>query len=160
MKILTSRFGAIEIDETAVLTFPSGLLGFPRFTRWVLLDHDREAPFQWLQAVDRGDLAFIVMDPLLVKPDYRIAIAPREVADLGEAAGEDYRVFVILTVPSPDPARVTANLRGPLVLNRRTGLGKQIVLTEDLPTRYPVFPATADQPVGLERPVPVGASGR
>lgn len=160
MKVYTSRFGEIDVGEDHILTFPAGIIGFPQFTRCVLIDHEREAPFRWLQALDDGELAFIVMDPLLVKPDYRIVLPPREVAELGEGASGDFSVYAILTVPSPDPSRVTANLRGPIILNRRTRLGKQIVMTEELPTRYPLFPATADQPSGSAQPMPVGAGGR
>jgi len=50
-------------------------------------------------------------------------------------------LVVILTIPSDDPSAVTANLRGPLLMNPRTRLCKQLVLTEDYPTRYPVFSA-------------------
>jgi flagellar assembly factor FliW len=38
-----------------------------------------------------------------------------------------------------DPAGVTANLLGPLVINNRTGRGRQLVLsTSDYSARHPV----------------------
>jgi len=52
---------------------------------------------------------------------------------------DELGLAVILTIPSDDPSAVTANLRGPLLLNLRTRLCKQLVLSEDYPTRYPVF---------------------
>ena len=118
MKVQTSRFGEIEVDEANVLTFPAGLIGFPSMTRYALRDHEGDMPFQWLQSLDSGDLAFIVMNPSLVKIDYRVAVGPQDIGDLGESKAEDLTLWVILTVPSPDPNRITANLRGPITIFR------------------------------------------
>jgi flagellar assembly factor FliW len=56
---------------------------------------------------------------------------------------EDLSTAVILTIPSNDPAHITANLRGPLLMNPRTRLCKQVVLSDEVPTRHPLFPVTA-----------------
>jgi flagellar assembly factor FliW len=37
---------------------------------------------------------------------------------------------------------MTANQRGPLLMNRRTKLCKQLVLSDEFPTRHPLFPTT------------------
>lgn len=139
MRVQTSRFGEIEVDEANVVTFSAGIIGFPSMTRYVLRDHDRDMPFQWLQSLDNGDLAFIVMNPTLVTMDYRVALGPQEIADLGSSNADDLTLWVILTVPSPDPNRITANLQGPIIINTKTHYGKQLVLREEHPTRYPLF---------------------
>jgi flagellar assembly factor FliW len=154
MKIMTNRFGEIEFKDEVMLTFTSGIIGFPNATRYLVLDHDRDVPFKWLQAVDEGDLAFVIMDPALFKPDYRMTVEPDELVELGVAEGDELITFVILTIPSADPRRITANLQGPVVVNRRTRLAKQIILREELTTRYPVFPdettkAPADEPLPM-----------
>lgn len=150
MRATTDRFGEIEVSEEAILRFPSGVIGFPRSFRYVLLDHDRHAPFKWLQSLDEAGLAFVVMDPARFKPDYRVEVAPEELAELEPAEGDELVLLVILTVPAADPGRVTANLRGPLVVNARTKLAKQLVLKEDMPIRHPLYPrsgrARADEP--------------
>jgi flagellar assembly factor FliW len=156
MKIVTSRFGEIEFKDEVMLTFTSGILGFPNATRYVVLDHDRDVPFKWLQSVDDGGLAFVIMDPGFFKPDYRVTVEPDELAELGVAKEDEVIVFVILTIPSSDPRRITANLQGPVVVNRRTRLAKQLILREELTTRYPVFPdETSHQPA--DEPVPLAA---
>ncbi len=137
-----------------MLTFTSGIIGFPSATRYVVLDHDREVPFKWLQSVDQGELAFVIMDPTLFKPDYRVTVEPDELEELGMSEGDELITFVILTIPSSDPHRITANLQGPVVVNRRTRLAKQLILREELTTRYPVFPdetsrASANEPLPL-----------
>lgn len=140
MKVTTTRFGDIEFRDDMVLTFPSGLIGFPGATRYLILDHDRQAPFKWLQSVDDGALAFVIMDPAVFKPDYRVTVGPDCLAELGRAKENDLVMFVILTIPSDDPTRMTANLRGPILVNPRTRLAKQVILQEEWPVRYPLFP--------------------
>lgn len=136
------RFGTLDIDEDSVLTFPSGLLGFPESHRYVMLDHDTEAPFKWLQSLDEPDLAFVIIDPDLLLADYHIGVSGDVLAEVQGSEGADLSTAVILTIPSEDPGRMTANLRGPLLMNQRTKLCKQLVLSDEFPTRHPLFPAT------------------
>lgn len=160
MKVQTSRFGEIDCRPEAVLTFPNGIIGFPNAKRFVILDHDREAPIKWLQSVDMGHLAFVVMDPTLFKSDYQVQITPDAVGELAYREQDDLALMVILTIPSSDPATITANLRGPVIVNSRTRLAKQLVLNEELPTRHHLFPEQARQTAVVDSPEPVGAGGR
>ncbi len=140
MKFSTTRFGGLEVDDRSLLTFPSGILGFPDWTRYVILDHDTDAPFKWLQCVEQPNLAFVIIDPVLFKPDYQIQLGAEALAEIQAAPGQqDLTIAVILTIPSDDPNRITGNLRGPLVMNPQSRLCKQVVLSEDCPTRYPLF---------------------
>jgi flagellar assembly factor FliW len=136
----------LDIAEEALLTFPSGILGFAEWTRYVLLDHDTEAPIKWLQCVENPELAFVVLDPVLFKPDYQVALGEDALAELESREGDDLSVVIILTIPSEDPTRVTANLRGPLVMNHRTRRCKQLVLSDDIPTRHPLFDTAVSRP--------------
>jgi flagellar assembly factor FliW len=139
----SSRFGTLDIDEDSVLTFPSGLLGFPEIRRYVLLDHDTEAPFKWLQSLDDPAVAFVIIDPDLLLTDYHIGVSGDMLAELQGSEEDELSTAVILTIPSDDPGRMTANLRGPLLMNQRTKLCKQLVLSDEFPTRHPLFPVTA-----------------
>jgi flagellar assembly factor FliW len=141
MHIASTRFGSMNVPAEALLTFPSGLLGFPDWTRYVMLDHDTDAPFKWLHCMDEASLAFVVIDPALFNPNYQITISPEARIEVEGSETDGLSFLVILTIPSDDPSAVTANLRGPLLMNPRTRLCKQLVLTEDYPTRYPVFSA-------------------
>jgi flagellar assembly factor FliW len=144
MKFASTRFGNLEVDDRTILTFPTGILGFPDRTKYVILDHDTEAPFKWLHCVEQADLAFVIIDPVLFKPDYRVAPSQDALAEIQATRDQDLVIAVLLTIPSDDPGRVTANLRGPLVMNPDSRLCKQVVLSEDCPTRYPLF--TAERP--------------
>jgi flagellar assembly factor FliW len=144
MKFASTRFGNLEVDDRTILTFPTGILGFPDQTKYVILDHDTEAPFKWLHCVEQADLAFVIIDPALFKPDYCVSPGQDDLAEIEATRGQDLVIAVLLTIPSDDPGRVTANLRGPLVMNPDSRLCKQLVLSEDCPTRYPLF--TLEQP--------------
>lgn len=159
MRVTTDRFGEIEVSAEAVIRLPAGVIGFPRSCRYVLLDHDRHAPFKWLQSLDEPSLAFVVMDPARFKPDYRVEVAPEELVELDLAEGDELVLLVILTIPPADPGRVTANLRGPLVINARTRLAKQLVLKDSVPIRHPLYPQT-DRARTAEPAVPAAAGGR
>jgi flagellar assembly factor FliW len=139
----SSRFGQLNIDDDKVLTFPAGLLGFPESRRYVLLDHDTEAPFKWLQSLDEPAVAFVIIDPDLLLADYRIEVSGEAMAEVHGSEADELSTAVILTIPSDDPGRMTANLRGPLLMNQHTKLCKQLVLSDEYPTRHPLFPATA-----------------
>ena len=145
MKCQSTRFGTFELKDDSVLVFPSGILGFPDWTKYVLLDHDTDAPFKWLQCTEEPQLAFVVLDPAFFKPDYQIQVPLDALIEIQKVDSDELSVVTILTIPSHDPGAVTANLRGPLVMNHRTRLCKQLVLSEDLPTRYPLFADAAVQ---------------
>jgi flagellar assembly factor FliW len=138
----TTRFGELSIPDADLYAFPSGLPGFPGLTRFVLLPNPAGGPFQWLQSADRPDLAFVVCDPLLFAPDYRVEVRAEDLEPIGlKDAGEGF-VLAILSVPA-DPSKMTANLLGPLVFNPGTMKARQVVLAKrgtDL-ARTPVFGA-------------------
>ncbi len=125
MRVATKAFGEIEVDELQRIRFPAGILGFEELRDWVLLDAARP-PFYWLQSVDRVEVAFVLIDPLLLRPDYDPAADPAELAELGISRPEDQLVFAIVTIPE-DPSRMTANLQGPLVIHRHSRMGRQCV---------------------------------
>lgn len=151
MRVKTSRFGEVTVEDSAVISFPEGLVGFPDARRFVIFDGPEGTPFKWLQSADRPELAFVICDPLTFKPDYRVAAAPQELADLALQKLEDAVVCVILSIPA-DPWQMTANLLGPLVFNAASRLGKQLVLGgPEHTTKHRVFPdGRAPAPGGAE----------
>ena len=129
MNITTKRFGEIDIDPKSTIHFPSGLLGFAKFKDYVLLDPNKKSPLKWLQSVDDPNLAFVVTDPLIFKPDYEIRVFE---SDLEEMEVDDPGAvvqLVIVTVPR-DPAKMTANLKGPLLINTANNKARQLVLDD------------------------------
>jgi len=60
MIVQTSRFGPVEVDQERVIQFSRGILGFPKYKAYVLIQPEADATFYWLQSVDAADLAFVV----------------------------------------------------------------------------------------------------
>ncbi|HLG43410.1 MAG TPA: flagellar assembly protein FliW [Nitrospirales bacterium] len=147
MKLTTTRFGTIEVAEEVTLHFSDGIPGFPDTRRYIILDHDKESPIKWLQAVEQGDLAFPIIDPYDLVADYRVTVSPGDLAALGVDQSRNMVTFVILTIPNGAPERTTANLRAPVVVNPNTRLAKQVLVVEDYPIRYPI---AETNPVGVE----------
>jgi len=139
MKVATTRFGEIELREEDIITFKRGLIGFPDFKRYVIIDHPGGGPFKWLQAVDAPQLAFAITDPLIFFPDYRVPVAMEDLEEIRITNAEDGVVVVILVVPR-DPYGITANLQGPVVINMKDRLGMQLVLNvPEYTTKHLIF---------------------
>lgn len=129
-KFTTTRFGEIDYIPSEVLYFPEGLLGFNPLTHYVLLSDPEQDPFLWMQSIQDADLAFVVVDPFLFFPGYEIQVKPHELAGIELDDVAKASVLSILTVPD-NPMDLTANLRGPLVINSERKLAKQLVLIDD-----------------------------
>ncbi len=134
MHLDTTRFGSLEIDENSVLTFTQPIIGFQAFRRFVLLDGTGDAHVKWLQSTDDGDLAFILMDPRAVVPDYDIRLRADELTELAVASVEDLDIYTLVVVPQ-DPTQVRTNLKAPIVINPQQRLAKQTILDK---SSYPV----------------------
>jgi flagellar assembly factor FliW len=105
---------------------PTGLLGFEQIKEYVLITKPGEEPFAWLQVQDNSALAFVVIDPFVVLPDYQPDIPSLDVEFLGLKNSEDALLLGIVTVHSATKA--TVNLKGPIVVNRHTHIAKQIII--------------------------------
>jgi flagellar assembly factor FliW len=128
MKVDTKAFGQIEVDDKQKITIPEGLYGFEDYNEYVLLDAEHQ-PFYWLQAVTDKDIAFVLINPFLFRPDYEVNIPNEEMEDIGITSPEKALIFAIVTIP-PDGSAMTANLQGPIVINRDTMTGKQGIMTD------------------------------
>jgi flagellar assembly factor FliW len=128
LKISTKAYGVIDVDERQQIVFPEGLYGFEAFKTYVLLDAEQQ-PYYYLQSVEAQGAMFILLKPFLFRPDYEIDVADEELAGIGITDPGKALVFTIVTVPS-DGSPMTANLAGPIVINRERRIGKQIVLTD------------------------------
>lgn len=138
MKFETSRFGQIDVKAEDILIFPEGPLGFPDCTRFTMVDEERAAPFRMLQSLDNPNLAFVVVDPLVVRGDYHFNVTKEDLRLVKADGIEDLIVYAIVTMAA-ELADVTVNLQGPLVLNKRHRIGHQFVLIDsEYTTREPL----------------------
>jgi flagellar assembly factor FliW len=128
MKVNTKAFGEIEVDDKQKIVIPDGLYGFEDFRDYVIMDAEHQ-PFYWLQSTEDKDTAFILINPFLFRKDYEVNVENEELSDIGLTSPEKALIFVIVTIP-PDGSPMTANLQGPLVINRENMTGKQAILSD------------------------------
>ena len=128
MKVATKAYGLIDVDERQKIVFPEGLFGFESFRDYVLLDAERQ-PFYWLQSLDVEQVAFVLVNPFLFRPDYEVNVSNDELAEIGVTAPEKALIFAIVTI-TPGGSPMTANLQGPLVINRDNRTGRQAILAD------------------------------
>src|SRR4051794_38936455 len=111
----STRFGDLTVPADSLIEFPSGLIGFPRANRFVMLDH--KPPFSWLQSYDDPNLAFVIVDGCQFGESYNVK-PPIGDKDTDLRVDDEYAILVIVTVRS-DATQTTANLKAPLFVNIR-----------------------------------------
>ncbi len=141
MPTIQTRFhGELTIAEADIVTLDYEILGFPGERQFVLLPHQNDSPFLYLQSINTPGLAFICIDPLLGFPEYQIPV--EELPDsLGDPA--EWAILCLCTVGNGH--NPSMNLRSPLIVNRRTRHGGQFVLSLPYPLQYPLVPNEGNQ---------------
>lgn len=140
--IRTKVYGEIEIDAQQVMEFPVGLFGFEHRHRYALMD-SRTPPFYWLQSLDDEGLAFVLINPYVAVNEYLLDIDPADLAAIGAPDPEDLLVFAVVTIPA-ERHLISCNLQGPLVINRRTRVGRQVIsLDQRWSTRHYLLPGAS-----------------
>ncbi|NLN75976.1 MAG: flagellar assembly protein FliW [Armatimonadetes bacterium] len=130
MRIETTRFGVVEVDESALVNIPGGLLGFEEQTKYCLIQHRPSANFRWLQSTQEPSLAFVVVDPSEYFADYEIELSDRDVQRLQLSGAEDAIILTILTIRDSG-SDVSANLAAPIVINSKNLIAAQVVLEDE-----------------------------
>ncbi len=140
MKLITKNFGEIEIDEEKIIHFPEGILGFEEEKEFVVInDEDEESPFGWLQAIENPELTFVIINPFFVYPNYDITIPETAQKKLEIQDKKDLIIYSIVVVPK-DIEKMTANLIGPIIINTKKMIGKQVILDDDrYSTKHYIF---------------------
>lgn len=149
----STRFGAIEIDDQAVLNFPNGLLGLENCKRFTLLHEDltegghgnghgrglREDrhTVHLLQSLDDPDVTLPVVDPVMFGFDYDLTLTPDESSAMDIRGGDTVAVLLVVSKYPEDRydegllprQNINANISGPILINTRSRIGTQKVLT-------------------------------
>lgn len=127
----TRALGKVQVEPEQILQFPDGLYGFREHSEFALIEESAENPFKWLQSTTEADLAFIVIQPELVFSDYRPDVAREDLDSIGLSSVEQAIVFLIVTIPEDHPERMTANLQGPVLINRENRRGRQAISMDE-----------------------------
>ena len=156
-----SRLVSLPIKPEHIFHFPLGLPAFEDFKNYVFIIKPDTNPFLFMNAIEPAGLSFVCIDPFLVHPRYAPRIGPADQEFLRASRPDDILMLSIVTV-RVDVQETTANLQGPLAINIKTSIGKQIMCEgQSYPVRYRIWDA-----IGTMRPhetspnSPSGASER
>ena len=128
MKLQTKYFGEIEYDVDDVLTFPNGLYGFDDEKEFLLIPFEgSQCTLLCLQSRATSGLAFILMDPFALQPDYLPVLQKAELSALGVKDSGDLCYYVMCVVKQPIEDS-TLNLKCPVAINPQTRVSAQFIL--------------------------------
>jgi flagellar assembly factor FliW len=125
-----AKFGEVTVEAQSILTFPEGVPGFEGLKSYGLVQIEEEAPFLRLLSVDEPAVAFVILNPMSIWPDYAPQIGVEDLQGLDLEKEEDLELYCIVTLSS-DPKQVTANLKGPIAINTATMKARQMILVDD-----------------------------
>ena len=121
-----SRLVSLPIGPENVFYFQQGLPAFEEFKKYVFAFNPEYRPFVFMNSIETAGLSFVCIDPFLIYPDYapRLSLADKQL--LGATEPEDVQLLSIVTV-RPVMSETTANLQGPIAINIKNSLCKQIL---------------------------------
>ena len=142
MEYITKLFGKIDVDESKVISFPEGILGFPEMKRFVLMfdsDKSEATGLNFLVSLDEPAFMMPVVPAIAVKPDY----SPSITADIEKAIGplteDNLLILVTMTIPS-DITQMTVNLNAPIIVNDESRKAIQAMVENDgYDIKYPIY---------------------
>ena len=91
--------------KEADITLPAGLMGFAEVKQLELIHTSEELPFRWLRSIDDRSIAFVVVQPDGLIPDYQLEMSDEDAADLGITDPGDAMILNIVTIRNGRPRR-------------------------------------------------------
>jgi flagellar assembly factor FliW len=133
--VQTQVSGPRQVTAASVFRFVSPLLGFDHLERFITFQ-TQEGPLHWLQSVEDPLVSFCLMAPFAAGIDVDMEISAADAVDIGSINENEIEVYTVLVLEK-DPSKIRTNLRAPILVCRRTGLAKQLVLTNNkLPIQF------------------------
>ncbi len=123
-------FTDLVFEEKDIIQFPTGIPGFESNKEFVIVQLPEYAPFEWLVATDNSGLRFAIINPMVFHTDYAPNIVKEQLTDLAIEKPEDILLYCIVTIRK-NPEESTANLVGPVIINKTRRIGKQIIIDDE-----------------------------
>lgn len=130
MKVNTTRFGELQVNQEDVINFSDGLLGFEALNKFFVVDPGDSTLILWLQSIEDAKVAFPIIEPKIFKPDYVAKLLPSDMNSVKLESLNEAKIYSILTIPS-NITEMSANLKAPIVINNAKKIAKQIVLQDN-----------------------------
>lgn len=128
MKIQTDYYGEVEYDIEDTVTLVEGLFGFPDLKHYLpLCLGDEDDPMIMFQSTEQPEVAFMLMNPIFLCPDYSPCLTPEELSYLKVKDCGDLSYYVICVIKD-NYLDNTVNLKCPIAINPLTRMGMQVIL--------------------------------
>lgn len=128
MKLQTKYFGEIEYDASELIRFPAGLFGFDQEREFLLLPFEGSyGNMLCLQSASTPMLAFVVLDPFALAPDYNPEPTAEELAGFQVKSNGELCYYVLCAIKNP-VSDSTVNLRCPIVIHPESRIARQVIL--------------------------------
>jgi len=141
MRFLTRDFGEIEIETDQVISFRQPIFGFDSLQLYTMLrDPEAGEDIVWLQSLESPELCFILVSARVLNGVYIPTLPNGTERLIGDGEYECWLIAVI----KDDFTKSTINLKSPVLINWKTGLGAQVILDGDYPIRHPLMGEAED----------------
>lgn len=147
MKIQTKPFGEIEINDSEIIHFPSGILGFEDLTDYIIRQEEGQS-FSWLIPIHNQEVSFILISPFDYFPSYDFELKDNVKEKLKINSLEQLAVFTIVVIPE-NTQEIRTNLKAPIVINIKEKIAAQVVLEENYNMRQYLFKEAAVTKEGI-----------
>lgn len=128
MTIQTDYYGTVEYEEEDLVVFEDGLFGFHDLTQYLpLCLNEDEDTMILMVSVEKPEVAFVLINPLILCPDYFPCLSPEELSHLSVSDSGELSYYAICVV-NKNYLQNTVNLKCPLAINPNTRRGLQVIL--------------------------------
>ncbi len=134
----STRFGPLQVSEDKIIRFVRVIPGFDNLKRFVLIEHDSDGVFKWLQSLENPETAFLLTFPSLFCADYTVPLKGHYLEELSADKAGDIVVFVLVSA-SRKKGTVSLNLKAPILFNPlKMGAMQCIIDREEYACRFMV----------------------
>lgn len=133
MEILTRHFGTVDIEEDKIVGFNEGIFGFDTLKKFIVLYDGAEEgnPFAWLQSVEEKDVCLPMISPMFWFQEYSPDVDDELISQIGDLDPQALDLYTIVVIPD-DIKDMTTNLKAPIIINRETKKGMQVIVNDDV----------------------------
>ncbi len=127
----TRDYGTIEYEESDLIHFTDGLFGFNELKDYIplVLDENEDNTILLLQSIENTDIAFVIINPFTLDPDYNPVLSPEELSYLDVKSENDLSYYVICVLRN-NYLENTVNMKAPVVINPDKRIGMQVILNQ------------------------------
>jgi len=131
MKVMPEIYPTdLDAPSSNKFSLPSGLIGFEQYKHAELLYQADHLPFLWLKLIGATDsIHFVVIEPGGLISGYEPELFEDHALTLDLNNPAEAMILNIVTLKRQTPLEATVNLVGPIVINRRTRVGRQLVIS-------------------------------